>query len=63
MVKYINRNIYEFSEHSLCIRGEKNDILYIAELCKDADGTVGDLRYQIEYEFDIDGIRSIDDDS
>ena len=50
--------IYEFREHALTISGEKKDLLYLAELLQSAEGTVGDLRYQIEYAFDIDGVRS-----
>jgi len=30
----------------------------LANNLRDAEGTVGDLRYQIEYAFDIDGVRS-----
>lgn len=52
--------IYRFKEHNLVIEGEKHDMLYLAELLREAEGTVGDLRYQIEYAFDIDGIRSED---
>jgi hypothetical protein len=51
---------YRFQEHNLVIEGEKDDLLYIAELLRNAEGTVGDLRYQIEREFNIDGIN--DDD-
>ena len=50
--------IYRFKEHSLVIQGEEQDSLYLAELLREAEGTVGDLRYQIEYAFDIDGVRS-----
>ena len=50
--------IYRFKEHNLIIQGEEQDILYLAELLQEAEGTVGDLRYQIEYAFDIDGVRS-----
>lgn len=50
--------IYEFREHALTVSGEKQDLLYLARLLRDAEGTVGDLRYQIEYAFNIDGIRS-----
>lgn len=50
--------IYRFKEHNLIIQGEEQDILYLAELLREAEGTVGDLRYQIEYAFDIDGVRS-----
>ena len=50
--------IYQFKEHNLIIQGEEQDILYLAELLREAEGTVGDLRYKIEYAFDIDGVRS-----
>ena len=52
--------IYRFKEHNLVIEGEKHDILYLAELLREAEGAVGDLRYKIEYAFNIDGIRSED---
>ena len=54
----MSTKIYRFKEHNLVIEGEKHDILYIAELLKNAEGTVGDLRYEMEYAFDIDGVRS-----
>ena len=54
--------IYEFKEHAFCVRGEKRDLLYLAELLRNAEGTLGDLRYQIEYEFDVDGIRSANEE-
>ena len=50
--------IYEFHEHSLTVSGEKNELLLLAEFLRSAEGTLGDLRYQIEYAFDVDGIRS-----
>ena len=50
--------IYEFREHALTVSGEEADLRYMAELLRHAEGTVGDLRYQIEYAFDIDGVRS-----
>lgn len=50
--------LYEFREHALTVSGEETDLRYLAELLRDAEGTVGDLRYKIEYAFDIDGIRS-----
>ena len=50
--------IYEFREHALTVSGEETDLRYLAALLREAEGTVGDLRYQIEYAFDIDGIRS-----
>lgn len=50
--------IYQFKEHDFMVEGEKDDMLHLAELLRDAEGTLGDLRYQIEYAFDIDGVRS-----
>lgn len=50
--------IYEFREHSLVVSGEEKDLLLLAELLRSAEGTISDLRYQIEYAFDIDGVRS-----
>lgn len=50
--------IYEFCEHALTVSGEEKDLRYMAELLRNAEGTLGDLRYQIEYAFDIDGVRS-----
>lgn len=55
--------IYRFKEHNLAVEGEKHDLLYLADLLREAEGTVGDLRYQIEYTFDIDGVRSTDTES
>lgn len=52
--------IYEFQEHALKISGEKDDLLALAECLRDAEGTLGDLRYQIEYAFDVDGVRTCD---
>lgn len=49
---------YEFREHSLSVSGEEADLRYMVELLRNAEGTLGDLRYQIEYAFDIDGVRS-----
>ena len=50
--------IYQFSEHSLCVSGEKGDLLALAAYLREAEGTIGDLRYQIEYAFDVDGVRT-----
>ena len=50
--------VYQFQEHSLTVTGERKDILTLAEFLRYAEGTLGDLRYRIEYAFDIDGVRS-----
>ena len=49
--------IYTFTEHDTTVSGEEHHMRELAELLRDAEGTLGDLRYKIEYEFDIDGIR------
>ena len=49
--------IYRFQEHNLVIEGEEHDLVHLAELLRYAEGTIGDLRYQIEREFNIDGIN------
>lgn len=50
--------IYQFQEHCLCVSGEKKDLLILAAYLRNAEGTLGDLRYQIEYAFDVDGVRT-----
>lgn len=45
----------------MVIEGERDDLLRLAELLRNEEGTLGDLRYQIEYEFDIDSIRTLDE--
>lgn len=52
---------FTFKEHNLTVTGEKHDLIALAEYLKNAEGTLGDLRYQIECEFDIDGVRSSDE--
>ena len=56
--------IYTFRENDLTVSGEKHHLLELAEMLRSADveGTWGDLVFQIEYEFDVDGIRSEDED-
>lgn len=55
--------IYQFREHAFTVSGEKKDLIDLAEYLREADGTHGDLRYQIEYAFDIDDVRSSDTES
>lgn len=50
--------IYQFQEHCLCVSGEKQDLVILAAYLRNSEGTLGDLRYQIEYAFDVDGVRS-----
>lgn len=60
---HINKNgvkLYTFREHDLTISGEESHLRQFAELARDEEGTIGDLRYKIEEFFDIDGISSED---
>lgn len=41
-------NIYRFQEHNFVVEGEEQDILKLAELLRNEEGTLGDLRFQIE---------------
>lgn len=49
--------IYTFREHCFTVSGEKDDMIYLAELLRDAEGTLGDLRFQIEVEFNINNLN------
>ena len=51
-------NRYTFREHSMEVSGSREELIALAKELRTAEGTLGDLRYQIEYAFDIDGIRS-----
>ena len=55
--------IYEFEEHNLSIKGEKDDLIQLARILRDAEieGTISDLVYQIEYAFDLDSVRTLDE--
>lgn len=59
--------VYKFSEHDLSVTGEMHHILELAEALRSVEHnggelstTISDLVYQIEYAFDIDGVRSDD---
>lgn len=55
--------LYTFREHALIVTGEKHDLLSLAQAIRESsqnEGTLSDLAFQIEYEFDVDGIRSED---
>lgn len=63
MEKQKTTPLYTFREHSLVVTGTEDDLRSLAEDLRYAEGTVGDLRYQIEYEFDIDGVRTLNEDN
>lgn len=56
---------YRFMENDIDIKGEKHNLIALAKALREAEveGTLSDLAYQIEYEFDIDGVRSEDEES
>lgn len=56
--------LYTFRENDVVLTAEKHTLVYLAELLRaaEAEGTLSDLAYQIEYAFDVDGVRSFDDE-
>lgn len=61
----VGKYTYGFLENDLYIHAEKHTLITLARALREADveGTLSDLAYQIEYEFDIDGVRSEDVES
>ena len=55
---------YEFIENDVKIVAEEHTLIALAKALREAqvEGTLSDLAYQIEYAFDIDGIRSEDEE-
>ena len=55
-------HIYTFRENDVIVSGEKHHLVELAEKLREVgiEGTWSDLIYQIEYEFDIDGVRTDD---
>lgn len=60
----VDKYRYQFQENDIDIKAEKHTLIALAKALREAqvEGTLSDLAYQIEYEFDIDGVRSLDDD-
>lgn len=54
---------YRFMENDVDIKAEERTLIALAKALREAEveGTLSDLAYQIEYEFDIDGVRSEDE--
>ena len=54
---------YQFRENDIEIKAEEHTLIALAKALREAnvEGTLSDLAYQIEYEFDIDGVRSEDE--
>lgn len=53
---------YTFRENDITVTAEKHHLIELAEQLREVgiEGTWSDLVYQIEYEFDIDGVRTND---
>lgn len=60
----VDKYRYQFSENDIDIKAEEHTLIALAKALREAEveGTLSDLAYQIEYEFDIDGIRSEDEE-
>lgn len=56
--------VYEFREHDIVVKGEKHHLIDLAEMLRksDVEGSWSDLIYQIEYAFDVDGVRTSNDE-
>ena len=56
----VDKYRYKFIENDIELIAEEHTLIALAEMLREAgvEGTWGDLVYQIEYAFDIDGIRS-----
>ena len=55
---------YEFIENDVKIVAEEHTLIALSKALREAqvEGTLSDLAYQIEYAFDIDGVRSEDEE-
>lgn len=60
----VDKYRYQFNENDVEIKAEKHTLIALAKALREVnvDGTLSDLAYQIEYEFDIDGVRSEDEE-
>lgn len=60
----IDKYRYKFMENDIEIIAEEHNLITLAKALREAqvEGTLSDLAYQIEYAFDIDGVRSADEE-
>ena len=60
----VDKSRYKFQENDIEIVAEKHTLIALAEMLREVqvEGTWSDLVYQIEYAFDIDGVRSEDEE-
>lgn len=56
----VDKYRHQFNENDIEIKAEEHTLIALAKALREAqvEGTLSDLAYQIEYEFDIDGVRS-----
>ena len=56
----VDKYRYKFTENDIELIAEEHTLIDLAKMLREAqvEGTWSDLVYQIEYAFDIDGIRS-----
>lgn len=61
----VDKHRYQFNENDVEIKAEEHTLIALAKALREAnvEGTLSDLAYQIEYAFDIDGVRSYDDEA
>lgn len=59
----VDKYRYKFMENDIEVIAEEHTLISLAEALREAniEGTWSDLAYQIEYAFDIDGVRSADE--
>ena len=64
IMQKVDKYRYKFMENDIEIVAEKHTLITLAKSLREAEveGTWSDLAYQIEYAFDIDGVRSEDED-
>ena len=59
----VDKYRYRFAENDIELIAEEHTLIDLAKMLREAqaEGTWSDLAYQIEYAFDIDGVRGADD--
>lgn len=59
----VDKYRHKFRENDIELIAEEHTLIALAEILREAqvEGTWSDLVYQIEYAFDIDGVRSADE--
>lgn len=60
----VDKYRYQFKENDIEVVAEEHTLIALAKMLREVnvEGTWSDLVYQIEYEFDIDGVRSEDNE-